>query len=148
MESSKKSGSKKGLVESVKKLVKKTNKGASSSKSKIPLVRINTDEFTHVNETSFSRPGPININSDSPTPHELYERHYGINQENEEVETDEQLNLDEEVDLDDTPTSPAADLNTVNSIGIEAPPPVGTTRPLIIPTRGKTKVQRSLKSHV
>ena len=80
--------------------------------------------------------------------HELYERHYDINQENEEVETDEQLNLDEEVDLDDTPTSPAADLNTVNSIGIEAPTPVGTTRPLIIPTRGKTKVQRSLKSHV
>ena len=49
----------KGLVESVRKLVKKTNKGASSSKSKIPLVRINTDEFTHVNEISFSRPGPI-----------------------------------------------------------------------------------------
>ena len=91
MESSKKSGSKKGLVESVKKLDKKTNKGASSSKSKIPLVRINTDEFTHVNETSFSRPGPININSDSPTPHELYERHYGINQENEEAEINEEL---------------------------------------------------------
>ena len=68
---------------------------------------------------------------------------YGINQENEEVEMDEQLNLDEEVGLDDTPTSP-----DLNSIGVEAPPPVGTTRPPIIPTRGKTKVQRSLKSHV
>ena len=31
---------------------------------------------------------------------------------------------------------------------MKPPPPVGTTRPLIIPTRGKTKVQRSLKSHV
>ena len=107
MESSKKSGCKKGLVEWVKKLVKKTNKGASSSKFKISLVRMNTNKFTHVNETSFSRSGPININLDTPMiPYELYERHYGINQENEEVKTDEQLNLDEELDFDDTPTSP------------------------------------------
>ncbi|KAG5579694.1 hypothetical protein H5410_050321 [Solanum commersonii] len=43
------------------------------------------------------------FNSDSPiVPHELYERHYGNYQENEEVEIDE----DEEVDLDDTSTSP------------------------------------------
>ena len=98
----------------------------------------------YVNETSFSRPGPIYINSGTPMiPHELYERHYGINQKNEEVKIDEQLNLAEEVDLDDTPTSP-----DLNSIGVEAPPPVGTTRPPIIPSRGKTKVQRYLKSHV
>ncbi|KAG5589556.1 hypothetical protein H5410_040070 [Solanum commersonii] len=65
------------------------------------------DEFTHVNETNFSRLDPIEINSDTPIiPHELYERHYGNYQENEEVEIDE----DEEVDLDDTPTS--SDLNS------------------------------------
>ena len=41
---------------------------------------MNTDEFMHVNKTSFFRPDPININSDTHMiPHELYERHYGIN---------------------------------------------------------------------
>ncbi|KAG5623751.1 hypothetical protein H5410_008969 [Solanum commersonii] len=65
---------------------------------------MNTDEFNHVNETSFSRPSPIEINSDTPiNPEEVYERHYGNHQENEEVEIDEE-------DLDDTPISP--DLNS------------------------------------
>ncbi|KAG5616116.1 hypothetical protein H5410_015940 [Solanum commersonii] len=72
-------------------------------------IRINTDEFTNVNETSFSRPDPIEINSDTPIiSEEIYERHYGNYQENEDVEIDEE-------DLDDTPTSP--DLNST-----EVPP--------------------------
>ncbi|KAG5605561.1 hypothetical protein H5410_027053 [Solanum commersonii] len=97
----------------------------------IPVYRMNTDEFTHVNETSFSRPGPIEINSDTPIIlEEVYERHYGNYQENEEVEIDEE-------DLDDTPTSP--DVNSIEVPLQEDNPSVGTSRPPIIPTRGKTK---------
>ncbi|KAL3370645.1 hypothetical protein AABB24_007614 [Solanum stoloniferum] len=140
MESSKKSGGKKGIVHGVKNMLTKSKKGSSSSKSNFPLVRMNTDEFTHVNETSFSRPDPIEINSDTPIiPEEVYERHYGNYQENEEVEIDEE-------DLDDTPTSP--DLNSTEVSPQEDNPSVGTSRPPIVPTRGKTKVQRVLKSHV
>ncbi|KAG5594690.1 hypothetical protein H5410_035922 [Solanum commersonii] len=101
---------------------------------------MNTDEFTHVNETSFSYPGPIEINSDTPIiPEEVYERHYGNYQENEEVEIDEE-------DLDDIPTSP--DLNSIEVPPQENNPLVETSRPPIVPTRGKTKVQRTLKSNV
>ena len=93
-----------------------------------------------MNETSFSRRGPIEINSGTPIiPEEVYERHYGNYQENEEVEIDEE-------DLDNTPTSP--DLNSTEVSPQEDNPSVGTSRPPIIPTRGKTKVQRVLKSHV
>ncbi|KAG5575926.1 hypothetical protein H5410_056060 [Solanum commersonii] len=100
---------------------------------------MNTDEFTHVNETS-SRPGPIEINSDTPIiPEEVYKRHYGNYQENKEVKIDEE-------DLDDTPTSP--DVNSTEVPPQEDNPSVGTSCPLIIPTRGKTKVQRVLKLHV
>ena len=49
MESSKKSGGKKGIVHGVKNMLTKNKKGSSSSKSNFPLVRMNTDEFTHVN---------------------------------------------------------------------------------------------------
>ncbi|KAG5587275.1 hypothetical protein H5410_047709 [Solanum commersonii] len=88
---------------------------------------MNTDEFTHVNETSFSRPGPIEINSDTfIIPEEVYERHYGNYQENEEVEIDEE-------DLDDIPTS--SDLNSTEVSPQEDNPSVGTSRPPIVPTR-------------
>ncbi|KAG5583025.1 hypothetical protein H5410_053652 [Solanum commersonii] len=86
--------------------------------------RMNSDEFTHVNETNFCRSDPIEINSDTPIiPEKVYERHYGNYQENEE-------------DLDDTPPSP--DLNS-----IEVPPQednlsVGTSCLPIVPTRGST----------
>ncbi|KAG5606192.1 hypothetical protein H5410_027684 [Solanum commersonii] len=126
MESYKKSGkSKIGVEERVKYMFIKNNKGSSSSNSKVPLVRINTNEFTHVNETSFSRPGPIEINLDTPIiPHELYETHYGNYQENEEV------------DLDDTPTSP--NLNGTEVPSQEDNPLVGTSRPPIILTRNSS----------
>ncbi|KAG5581753.1 hypothetical protein H5410_052380 [Solanum commersonii] len=90
----------------------KNNKGSSSSKSKFSLVRINADEFTHVNETSFSRPAPIEINSDTPIiPHEV---------------------------MKDIMTSP--DLNSTEVSPQEDNPPVGTSHPPIIPTRSKTKI--------
>ncbi|KAG5619655.1 hypothetical protein H5410_004873 [Solanum commersonii] len=90
---------------------------------------MNTNEFTHVNETSFSRSGPIEINSDTPIiPKEVYERHYGNYQENEKVEIDEE-------DLDDTPTSP--DFNSTEVPPQEDNPSVGTSRPLIVPTRAR-----------
>ncbi|KAG5598661.1 hypothetical protein H5410_030031 [Solanum commersonii] len=105
-------------------MLTKSKKGSSSSKSNFPLVRMNTDKFTHVNETSFSRPDPIEIHSDTPIiPEEVYERHY-----------------------DDTPTS--LDLNSTEVSPQEDNPSVGTSRPPIVPTRGKTKVQRVLKSHL
>ncbi|KAG5610872.1 hypothetical protein H5410_022153 [Solanum commersonii] len=89
---------------------------------------MNTNEVTHVNETSFSRLGPIEINSDTPIiPKEVYERHYGNYQENEEVQ------IDKEVDLDDTPTSP--NLNNTEVPPQEDNPPVETRRPPIVPTR-------------
>ncbi|KAG5617076.1 hypothetical protein H5410_016900 [Solanum commersonii] len=59
---------------------------------------MNIDEFTHV-----------------------YGKHYGNNQENEEV------------DLDDTPTS--SDLNSTEVPPQEDNPSVGTSRPPIVPTR-------------
>ncbi|KAG5572825.1 hypothetical protein H5410_062591 [Solanum commersonii] len=118
----------------------KNNKGSSAFKSKFPLVKINTDEFTHVNETSFSRLGLIEINSDTPIIFEkVYERHYDNYQENEEVE------IDEEVDLYDTPTSP--DLNSTEIPAQEDNLLARTSRLPIVPTRGKTKVQRTLKSN-
>ncbi|KAG5625127.1 hypothetical protein H5410_010345 [Solanum commersonii] len=84
---------------------------------------MNTGEFTHVNETSFSRPGPIEINSDTPIIYEeVYERHYGNYQENEEVEINEE-------DLDDIPTSP--DLNSTKVSPQEDNLSVGTSRPLL-----------------
>ncbi|KAG5632945.1 hypothetical protein H5410_004662 [Solanum commersonii] len=100
-------------------------------KADCPSPPMNIDEFTNVNETSFSRSGPIEINSNTPIIHEeVYERHYGNYQENEEVEIDEE-------DLDDTPTSP--DLNSIEVPLQEDNPPVGTSHPPIVPTRGKTK---------
>ncbi|KAG5626564.1 hypothetical protein H5410_011782 [Solanum commersonii] len=65
----------------------------------------------------------------SPIP-EVYERHYGNYQENKKVEIDEE-------DLDDTPISP--DLNSIEVSPQEDNPLVETSRPPIIPTRGKTK---------
>ncbi|KAG5587258.1 hypothetical protein H5410_047692 [Solanum commersonii] len=92
---------------------------------------MNTNEFTHVNETSFSRPDPMKINSDTPIiPEEVYERHYDNYQENEEVAIDEK-------DLDDTPTSP--DLNSTKVPPPEDNPSVGTSRPPIVPTRDNVK---------
>uniref|UniRef100_M1DFK2 Uncharacterized protein n=1 Tax=Solanum tuberosum TaxID=4113 RepID=M1DFK2_SOLTU len=77
----------------------------------------------------FSRSGPIEINPDTPIiPEEVYERHYSTYQENEEVE------IDEEIDSDDTPTSP--DLNSTKAPPQDNPP-VGTSRPSIVPSRGR-----------
>ncbi|KAG5593902.1 hypothetical protein H5410_035134 [Solanum commersonii] len=88
---------------------------------------MNTNEFTHVNETNFSRSDPIEINSDTPIiPEEVYERHYGNYQENEEVEIDEE-------DLDDTSISP--DLNSTEVSPQEDNASVGTSHPPIVPTR-------------
>ncbi|KAG5607146.1 hypothetical protein H5410_028638 [Solanum commersonii] len=75
----------------------------------------------------FSRPGPIEINSNTPIiPEKVYERYFDNYQENEEVEIDEE-------DLDDTRTSP--DLNSTEVSPHEDNPSVGISRPPIIPTR-------------
>ncbi|KAG5577764.1 hypothetical protein H5410_057898 [Solanum commersonii] len=77
---------------------------------------MNTDEFAHVNETNFSHPDPIEINSNTPrNPEEVYERHYDNYRENEKIEIDEE-------DLDDPTTSP--DLNSTEVSPQENNPPI------------------------
>ena len=109
----------------------------------MPQVRFNTDDFTHVNETDFAHPSIIEINSNTPIPHEAFERLYN----DFEDELDEEVELHVDDGLDDTPTSP-----TPVAASVEAPtqdnPQAGASRPPICPVRGKTKTQRTLKSPV
>ena len=104
-----------------------------------------------MNESRIAPPGPIEFSSSTPSlipTHELMERIYGSNNQslnyiNESLPEEEEFV--EEEDLDDTPTSPNFD-------STEAPPwdipQAGASRPPIAPPRGKTKVQRVLKSNV
>ena len=121
---------------------KKKNQGSSSS-SHLPQVWFNTDDFTHVNETDFAHPSIIEINSNTPIPHEAFERLYN----DFEDELDEEIELHVDDDLEDTPTSP-----TPAPASVEAPtqdnPQVGASCPPICPVRGKTTTQRNLKSDV
>lgn len=113
MDSSKKSVGKTKIVEDIKKFATKKDKASSSSKSKVPIFRMN--------ESRIAPPGPIEFSSSTPSlipTHELMERIYGSNNQslnyiNESLPEEEEFV--EEEDLDDIPTSPNFD-------STEAPP--------------------------
>ncbi|KAG5629504.1 hypothetical protein H5410_001221 [Solanum commersonii] len=84
-------------------------KGGSSSNSKNlpPLFRINTNDYTHVDETSFTRDSrPIEFNFENEVDHESLNRCFT----NFEEKLDEEVEINEEDDETPTPTSPATEL--------------------------------------
>ena len=90
---------------------RKNNRGGgSSSNSKNlppPRFRINTNDYTHVDETSFTRDSrPIEFNSENEVDHETLNRCFT----NFEEELDEEVEINEEDDETPTPTSPATEL--------------------------------------
>ncbi|KAG5614004.1 hypothetical protein H5410_013828 [Solanum commersonii] len=89
---------------------RKNNRGGgSSSNSKNlppPRFRINTNDYTHVDETSFTRDSrPIEFNSENEVDHETLNRCFT----NFEEELDEEVEINEEDDETPTPTSPATE---------------------------------------
>ncbi|KAG5606406.1 hypothetical protein H5410_027898 [Solanum commersonii] len=90
---------------------RKNNRGGgSSSNSKNlppPRFRINTNDYTHVDEASFTRDSqPIEFNSENEVDHETLNRCFA----NFEEELDEKVEINEEEDETPTPSSPATEL--------------------------------------
>ncbi|KAG5605219.1 hypothetical protein H5410_026711 [Solanum commersonii] len=90
---------------------RKNNRGGgSSSNSKNllpPKFRINTNDYTHVDETSFTRDSrPIEFNSENEVDHETLNRYFTYFEE----ELDEEVEINEEDDETSTPTSLAIEL--------------------------------------
>ena len=90
---------------------RKNNRGGgSSSNSKNlppPRFRINTNDYTHVDETSFTRDSwHIEFNFENEVDHETLNRCFT----NFEEELDEEVEINEEDDETPTPTSPATEL--------------------------------------
>ncbi|KAG5614099.1 hypothetical protein H5410_013923 [Solanum commersonii] len=90
---------------------RKNNRGGgSSSKSKNlppPRFKIYSNDYTHVDETSFTRDlRPIEFNFENEVDHETLNRCFT----NFEKELDEKVEINEEDDETPTPTSPATEL--------------------------------------
>ncbi|KAG5581454.1 hypothetical protein H5410_052081 [Solanum commersonii] len=90
---------------------RKNNRGGgSSSNSKNllpPRFRINNNDYTHVDETSFTRDSRlIEFNSENQVDHETLNRCFT----NFEEKLDEEVEINEEDDETPTPTSPATEL--------------------------------------
>ncbi|KAG5604606.1 hypothetical protein H5410_026098 [Solanum commersonii] len=80
---------------------------SSSSKNLPPRFRINTNEYTHVDETSFTRNSrPIEFNSENIVDHETLNKCFT----NFEEELDEEVEINDEGDETPTPTSLAIEL--------------------------------------
>ncbi|KAG5587765.1 hypothetical protein H5410_048199 [Solanum commersonii] len=111
--------------------------GGSSSNSKNllpPRFRINTNDYTHVDETSFTRDSrPIEFNSKNQVDHETLNRCFT----NFEEELDEEVEINEEDDETPTPTSPAIELPEQDEVPS-------------LPTFSKTTVRRTgrLRTHL
>uniref|UniRef100_A0A0V0HSE8 Putative ovule protein n=1 Tax=Solanum chacoense TaxID=4108 RepID=A0A0V0HSE8_SOLCH len=81
--------------------------GSSSSSKHLPRFRVNTNDYTHVDETSFTQDSrPIEFNSENEVDHETLNRCFT----NFEEELDEEVEINEEDDETPTPTSPATEL--------------------------------------
>ncbi|KAG5592609.1 hypothetical protein H5410_043123 [Solanum commersonii] len=96
---------------------RKNNRGGggscSSSKNLAPRFRINTNDYTHVDETSFTRDSrPIEFNSENIIDHETLNRCFT----NFEEELDEEVEINDEDDETPTPTSPHTELSEQDEV--------------------------------
>ncbi|KAG5592608.1 hypothetical protein H5410_043122 [Solanum commersonii] len=96
---------------------RKNNRGGggscSSSKNLAPRFRINTNDYTHVDETSFTRDSrPIEFNFKNIVDHETLNRCFT----NFEEELDEEVEINDEDDETPTPTSSATELSEQDEV--------------------------------
>ncbi|KAG5614108.1 hypothetical protein H5410_013932 [Solanum commersonii] len=96
---------------------RKNNRGgggsSSSSKNLAPRFRINTNDYTHVDETSFTRDSRlIEFNSKNIVDHDTLNRCFT----NFEEELDEEVEINDKDDETPTPTNPATELSEQDEV--------------------------------